>query len=89
MKGNGCRLESDARGNCFLASSVIKCWSKEGRLHSAFAIVVTRLQKHGGLAGVHRGVIEVELSHGSFQDEVLQVFAIILTNQDGSIVTGG
>ena len=77
IKQNGCRLKSDARGNGFLASSVIKCWSKYRRMHSAFAIVVARLQKHGGLAGVHRGVVEVELGHELFQDEVSQVFHLV------------
>src|SRR5690606_15291732 len=56
--------QADARGDHPAATAaVVQARRQDQRAHAAFAVVVRRLQQRGGLPGVHRRVVEVELGH--------------------------
>jgi hypothetical protein len=55
--------QADARADAALAGAIVESGDELHRRHAAFAVIVGRLQKHGRLAGVHRGVVKIELGH--------------------------
>ena len=64
-EGVGHRADADAAGDPRFTRTGVEMGRQQISLHAAFDIIVRGLQKHGRFAGVHRGIIEVELGHGA------------------------
>jgi hypothetical protein len=60
--------DADARGNATCLGLGIERRGEQQRMHAAFFVVVGRLQQHGGLAGIHRGVGKIQFRHGRSPD---------------------
>ena len=65
VEGLGLRRDPEARADHAFAVLGVERRGEEQGAHAALAVVVGRLEQHGRFAGVHRGVGEVELGHGS------------------------
>ena len=57
----GFKANSGLDDPCLMA--IVQGRSKQHRRHAALTIVVGRLEQNGRLAGIHRRIIEIELSH--------------------------
>jgi len=57
--------EANARGDDAATGAVVQLRGEDHHAHAALAVVVRRLQQRGGLAGVHRRIIEIELGHAA------------------------
>src|SRR3546814_5506254 len=57
------RTQPDPRRHHATAVTIIQLRGEDQRAHTALVVVVRALQQGGGLAGVHRRIIEIELGH--------------------------
>ena len=60
-----CRFRLNSNTRCHLARTVtiIEQWRHDKRIHAAFFVVITGLQKRSRFTRVHRRIIEIKFSH--------------------------
>jgi hypothetical protein len=63
VEGHAVGAQADPRGHHAGAGAIIQARGQDRHPHAALAVVVRALQQGGGLAGVHRRIVEVELGH--------------------------
>ncbi|KAG1080821.1 hypothetical protein G6F40_015728 [Rhizopus arrhizus] len=63
VEGHAIGAQADARSDHAGAGTIVQARGQDRHPHAALAVVVRALQQGGGLAGVHRRIVEVELGH--------------------------